>query len=309
VTAPRFSVVVPTYERAPVIGRAVASVLAQTWEDFELLVADDGSRDDTRKRIEAFDDPRIRYLWQENRGVSAARNLGIGEARGEIVTFLDSDGEAEPGWLAAFAEAFSDPAVTIACAGATVVRGQTGREELLLPEDRGPVYAHRRVRFAPPGTLAVRRWLLDEVGGYVDELRYSENSELAMRLFPHADSQDYGSAAIYRSLVRYSIDPDGWSGDPRRHALMRAGAELVLERHGERLRILDPPSYAAYASVAAINAARVGDVTAARRHLAAATQASPWQLKNRLRWLLTWVPPLARRFWSRHVTVETRGAT
>ena len=84
------SVVIPTHNRARIIGRAIESALGQTYPDVDVIVADDGSSDDTPEVIEAFG-PRITYVRQPNRGVSAARNFGMRYARGEFIAFLDSD--------------------------------------------------------------------------------------------------------------------------------------------------------------------------------------------------------------------------
>ena len=86
----RFSVVIPTYNRAHIIGQALDSVLAQSCQDFEVLVVDDGSTDNTRKILEPYSD-RIRYFKQSNSGPAAARNRGITESQGEYIAFLDSD--------------------------------------------------------------------------------------------------------------------------------------------------------------------------------------------------------------------------
>jgi len=89
---PLISVVIPTFNRADLTGRAIESVLRQTYTAFEILVADDASTDDTGKVVAAFQDPRIRYLKSKiNAGASSARNRGIAAARGAFVAFLDSD--------------------------------------------------------------------------------------------------------------------------------------------------------------------------------------------------------------------------
>ena len=84
------SVVIPTHNRAGIIGRAIESALAQTYSDVQVVVADDGSSDDTRAVAEAYG-PRVTYMYQPNAGVSAARNFGMRHARGEFIAFLDSD--------------------------------------------------------------------------------------------------------------------------------------------------------------------------------------------------------------------------
>ena len=86
------SVIIPTYNRAPYVVKAVESVLSQTFKDFELIVVDDGSTDGTRTALDSYAG-RIKYVYQNNSGVSAARNAGISMATGKWVAFLDSDDE------------------------------------------------------------------------------------------------------------------------------------------------------------------------------------------------------------------------
>ena len=94
---PRVSVIMPTYNRAEKLPRSIESVLNQTLEEFELLVVDDGSSDETEAVVTAYDDPRVKYVAHEtNHGASAARNTGIDHADGEYIALLDSDDEFEP---------------------------------------------------------------------------------------------------------------------------------------------------------------------------------------------------------------------
>ena len=87
----RVSVIIPTYNRERFIGEAIHSVLSQTYPDFEIIVVDDGSTDTTQEVVAGFGDPRIRYIYQDNQWVVAARNRGINASSGEYLTFLDSD--------------------------------------------------------------------------------------------------------------------------------------------------------------------------------------------------------------------------
>lgn len=96
---PSVSIILPTFNRVDVIGRAVSSVLKQSFEDWELIVVDDGSTDGTRARLEGVDS-RIRFIEQSNQGVYVARNTGLKAARGRFITFLDSDDEWLPHFLA-----------------------------------------------------------------------------------------------------------------------------------------------------------------------------------------------------------------
>jgi glycosyltransferase involved in cell wall biosynthesis len=88
---PTISVIIPTYNRGYVIRQTLDSVLVQTISDFEILIVDDGSTDDTKQIIDEIKDSRIKYFYQNNGGVSSARNLGLKNAQGKFVCFLDSD--------------------------------------------------------------------------------------------------------------------------------------------------------------------------------------------------------------------------
>jgi glycosyltransferase involved in cell wall biosynthesis len=85
------SVIIATYNRGSLINEAIDSVLNQTYKNFELIIVDDGSTDDTEMRVKEFNNPRIRYIFQENHGRSYARNTAIKMSTGEYLTFLDDD--------------------------------------------------------------------------------------------------------------------------------------------------------------------------------------------------------------------------
>ncbi|GLV25448.1 glycosyltransferase family 2 protein [Sphingobium sp. Cam5-1] len=106
--APFFSVVIPLYNRADIVGDTIRSVQAQDWQHFEIVVIDDGSRDDPAPVIEAIGDARVRYIRQDNAGGGAARNHGIKAARGRYIAFLDSDDLFLPGKLSIMAQALKD---------------------------------------------------------------------------------------------------------------------------------------------------------------------------------------------------------
>ncbi|MBG0791551.1 MAG: glycosyltransferase family 2 protein [Desulfovibrionaceae bacterium] len=94
------SIILPTYNRADFIGKALDSVLAQTYGNWECVIVDDGSTDHTGDVLAAYDDPRFVRLRQENQGVSGARNVGLSASRGEVLALLDSDDEWMPDKLA-----------------------------------------------------------------------------------------------------------------------------------------------------------------------------------------------------------------
>ena len=119
------SVVIPTYNYGHFVTEAVDSVLAQTYRHYEVVVVDDGSTDDTRARLAPYGD-RIRYIHQENQGLSAARNTGIRAARGGVIGLLDSDDKWHPRKL-------ETQAAFLRLTGPPQAFARTGRYPLLLP--------------------------------------------------------------------------------------------------------------------------------------------------------------------------------
>src|SRR5438046_75965 len=105
---PFFSVVIPVFNRAAPLASAIESVRAQAFQDFEIVVVDDGSADNPGAVVDSFADPRIRYVRQANAGGGAARNRGIDEAHGEFIAFLDSDDAFLPHHLASMHSLLED---------------------------------------------------------------------------------------------------------------------------------------------------------------------------------------------------------
>lgn len=301
--APAVSVVVPTYNRADTLERAVRSVLAQTFTDLEVVVVDDGSTDATKEVVRGLDDPRVRYLHQENAGRCAARNRGAAVARGHWLSFLDSDDAALPDWLeslVAAAESTGDrgggPADGASCGFRAVLEdGEGGYREhgQRLPSDLGPVYGHAVALFTA-GTFLLRRELFHRIGGYAEELAFAENSELALRLTATGPRL----VPIPRPLVLYTLRPRGHRPAAGGARARLEGARYILHHHGERYLRSAPQSYANYCAIAGVNAARLGRLAEARAFFLDAVRATPLDPRQALRLLLTLVPPLARRLWT-----------
>lgn len=119
-TNPLISVIIPTYNRAHIISRAIDSVLKQTYSNWELIIVDDGSEDDTEevvRRITKKNKGKIFYFKQQNKGVSAARNLGIRKANGDYISFLDSDDEFLPKKLAIQVQKMEESGVDLSLTG------------------------------------------------------------------------------------------------------------------------------------------------------------------------------------------------
>ncbi|MDE5112299.1 MAG: glycosyltransferase, partial [Trichodesmium sp. St7_bin2_1] len=185
-TTPRVSVIIPVYNCDYYISQAIESILAQTYQSYEIIVIDDGSTDNTRKAIEPYME-KIHYVYQENQGVSAARNHGIDLAQGELIAFLDADDFFLPDKLTDQVRIFdTQPNLGIVHSGWRRVnqQGETIKNE--TPWDYVPkLNLEGWLRWKPigtMGTLMFRRDWLQEVGSFEVGLSQAEDVDLILRL-------------------------------------------------------------------------------------------------------------------------------
>lgn len=193
---PLVSVVLPSYNRLRTLPRAIASVLAQTVRDLELIIVDDGSTDGTREYLRGLEDPRLKVIeLSQNKGAAGARNVGVGEAVGEYIAFQDSDDE----WLVTFLEK-------------QIARLETVPEEFgvsycgkaIYGRDENRRFGKRRIAYMPDlkrtivegdiylevlknalvstQTFVARLALIKQVGGFNEGLRIGIDWELSTRL-------------------------------------------------------------------------------------------------------------------------------
>lgn len=182
--SPQISVIIPTYNRAWVLAKAIDSVLAQTFAPREIIVVDDGSTDETRELLAAYGE-RLRVFNQTNKGVSAARNLGIRHSRGEYIALLDSDDLWEPEKLACQAAFFTSHPRAMIC--------QT--EEIWIRKGRrvNPMQKHQKLSgmiFEPslhrclvsPSAVMMKKKIFDVKGMFNEDFPVCEDYDLWLRI-------------------------------------------------------------------------------------------------------------------------------
>ncbi|MEM7624105.1 MAG: glycosyltransferase family 2 protein [Planctomycetota bacterium] len=184
----RFSVIIPVFNRGRLVQEAIESVLAQSHADYELIVVDDGSTDDTPQRLEHFAD-RVRVLRQDNAGVSAARNRGADEARGDYLLFLDSDDLWFPWTLNTFARLIAehDHPALIAGNGVTFTDAMPDGDDR-FDKDCVQIYADfpryrssSNYRWFNVSGLAIRRDIWVDTGGFDPALCTLEDVDWLLR--------------------------------------------------------------------------------------------------------------------------------
>jgi glycosyltransferase involved in cell wall biosynthesis len=265
--APRFSVIVPTYNRGPLVVEAIESVLTQRAGDFELIVVDDGSTDDTGRRLGRIHDRRLRRLNLPHRGAAAARNAGIAAGSGSLVAFLDSDDLWKPDKLEQEADFLArHPEVGVVFSDLEKVdRGRFTPSFMRTTE----VFS-RRLRGGPAErvlsmreiylcllqeavvktpALTVRRRILDSVGGFDERWHSSEDWELLFRL---AQATPFGY--LDRPLAVIRVSPDS--------------LHRVEQEHGDRRMLQLLAAHLRAAPDAEVRAAARRGIRGRARHLA-----------------------------------------
>lgn len=183
---PLVSVVVATYNMGQHVGAAVESVMAQTWRNLEIIVVDDGSTDDTMKRLECIrTDPRIKIVAQTNRGQPKAKNAGIAAAKGAFIAFCDADDMWLPEKLALQMPLFVDrPRIGVVYSLAVTLHSDGTRGLLSGPQYlRGNVLEAMFLRnIVPFGTAVIRRECLDHAGWFDESIPMGIDWDLWLRI-------------------------------------------------------------------------------------------------------------------------------
>jgi hypothetical protein len=277
---PLFTVVIPCYRAATTIATAISSVIAQNETDFELIVVDDGSPDDSISvAISTFgDDPRCRILPKANGGPSLARNIGVGAGRGRLVAFLDADDRWDPGLLAAHRDHFA------ACPslGVSFARTRFYDPDMASP---GRISAHHASLglgqmlaenpLCSTSNLVVRRDVFTAAGGFDVGLTHAEDQEFVARILA---TTSFEVAGIDAELVHYRNSLAGLSADLDR---MAQGWDRMMQRvrsyaEPTAFDAVERPAAALHARYLARRALRTGQpALLALDHLRTAFRTAP----------------------------------
>jgi hypothetical protein len=210
----RVSVVIPCFNQARYLQDAIASALAQTLPPEEIVVVDDGSKDDTHAVASRFQPP-VQYIRQENRGLSAARNIGMRHANGELIALLDADDIWMPEFLATLVPLLQANPDLCAAHSGSVFMAEDGRA---LPQQSTKTVAAPRMfdaladgQFFVPSAVVARRALVLGCGAFDERLRAAEDWDLWLRLARH-----YPFGGVGTCLVRYRRHAENMSSDVQR---------------------------------------------------------------------------------------------
>ena len=211
--APQLSVIMSAYNSSETIERAIASILNQSFSDFELIVMNDGSTDDTEEKILSIADERIKYHPLDHSGLPRALNFGVSQAVSEIMVRHDSDDWSEPDRLARQIRCLEkDKDLALVASWHNVV-DIDGKYLGLKPTASDDAAIKKMLRWRNPfchGSVAVRKSALEQVGGYNEALLFTQDYDLWLKMA--ASGMKF--SCIPAPLYNYSITPDsiakGW---------------------------------------------------------------------------------------------------
>jgi glycosyltransferase involved in cell wall biosynthesis len=230
---PAVTVIIPTFNRAAIVGRAIRSVLAQTFQDWELIVVDDCSTDGTGQEVRSFSDHRIKYIRHDrNRRGGAARNTGLRCARGEYVAFLDDDDEWLPEKLEKELQVFrsSDPLVGLVYSG-MILSDECGRIlKVRVPTISGWVHDELLDRdfIGSCSRVTVKKQVLDRVAGFDDAFANCQDYDLWLRVTRVAKI-----ACVPNCLVKRHMLSGGMTASLRN---ICAGREQIVQKYRSAMK-------------------------------------------------------------------------
>jgi glycosyltransferase involved in cell wall biosynthesis len=228
--APEVSVLIPSYNHAHYLGHAIRSVLNQSFSDWEVIIIDDGSTDDSQEVVAKFDDPRIEYIFQENQGLSAARNTGIRQANSETIALLDADDI----WSEDYLETMVAPlrnqpeAVAVYCGFQYI--DENGEDvgipslKVVAPHEFREYFAANGNWLVPSGVV-FRKAVAQEEGCFDESLRAVEDAYLWSKM------SDRGPfVGVPLPLVGYRRHASNMSSDPQR--MVSSNYQILEKYHG-----------------------------------------------------------------------------
>ena len=279
---PKVSVIVPTYNRAHFIKKAINTVLEQTYQDFEIIVVDDGSKDETEDVVKSIKDDRIRFIKHDkNRGSSVARNTGIKNAKGEYIAFLDSDVT----WLKEKLEKQikileSSPAdVGVVFCGVQRMDYKTQKytTQWIIRENVNEKIFDG-VGYAPDTpTMFIRKSALLDVGFFDENIPYFEETELGIRL-----AKKYKFILIDEFLIISTMNHEQNTSSPNINH--NKGLEIIYEKHND---ILTRSFCHNICNIIAGESIVKGDLKKAKIYLLKAIKYKPYKLKPIIAFLLS----------------------
>lgn len=283
------SVIIPTYNRGNVIADAINTVLGQTYQNFEIIIVDDGSTDNTSEVVQSFGDFRIKYIYRENSGrPSIARNIGIKNATGEYIAFLDSDDLWHPEKLEKQASVLENNKDVGLVTNRSLYKLFDGQEikikrNLAKNQKENIIYilSSPDKVFTGTPTLLIRKVCFERVGLFDETMKFCEDWDLFFRI-----SLVYGIYNVDEVLTYVRIHSEGMSKNSDMSEFYQGYLKFLQKAFEneklplEYVKIKNEAYSNAFYSIGGLEMSRSGDYLSAGKHLLESVKYSCKKLFN-----------------------------
>jgi glycosyltransferase involved in cell wall biosynthesis len=274
---PKVSVVIPTYNRARYLKRAIQSILDQTFQDFEIIVVDDGSTDETPETVKAFQDARIGYFRHDtNRQEARARNTGVRNSVGEYIAFLDDDDTWLPQKLAMQVNLLdkSPSKVGAVYCSALQVDGETGRVLFQWnAKKRGNIFRDLSEQnwIGIPSNIILRRQCFDTLGLFDEQIEFGLDYDMWVRVAKAYEFDFLSEPLVLRSAYHKRLSTN--------YKLVLKGTESMLRKYADYFS-LNKRAYSYRLLAMGVLYCYNGQVRTARATFLKAIRLNPLEIRN-----------------------------
>jgi len=273
---PKVSVIIITYRRPHYLQKAIRSVIHQPYSNFELIVVDDASGDNTQEVVQRFADERIFYVVHDtNLGEGGARNTGLRYASGDYVAFLDDDDEWEPEKLKMQVDVLESSPDNVGAVYTGLARVDLGSGEILdvkIPEVEGDIFQDLlHANFIPPSVILIRKKCLDHVGLFDVSIPAGLDHDMWIRI-----AEKYEIRGIQLPLIKYGMHPHKLCGN---FDLQVRGTEMFLKKY-RKWFLRNPKCHSWHLKRLAILCFLNGEKRKGISAITSSIKKVPWCIKN-----------------------------
>jgi glycosyltransferase involved in cell wall biosynthesis len=291
-TSPFFSIITPVFNGANTIHVALDSVLNQSFKDYEIIIVDDGSTDNTKEVVTTIGDSRVKYQWQSNAGPSSARNNGASFAVGQYFIFLDSDDRLSEKYLETFYSLLFPGKFLLGLSTAHFIGPNKKTLRRTIPWNNGKT-------FGPVlcGSYVISRTLFQSVNGFDVNLFFSENSDLFLRI--RLEKKFEANSIVLNKSDEVRITTIGRQERAKKYSKKKyVSVQYFIQKH-KTFFDHSLKDFINFKRIHALCALQNGDFKEARRCLAEIIKRKPNSFKTYFQYLMFLFPNVARIYYGR----------
>jgi glycosyltransferase involved in cell wall biosynthesis len=275
---PKVSVIIPTYNRAEFLRSAIRSVLNQTFQDFEIAIIDDASKDHTREVITDFNDVRIKVIHnQVSKGAAGSRNIGIMNTNCKYIAFLDDDDEWLPEKLQVQTRLLDDSPQEVGgvCTGRFTIEKESRRVLSIEIPETTDIY---KSNFITTSSVLLRRECFEKCGLFDENMPTSSDYDMWIRI-----SEKFSFRIIRKSLINYYIHKNRLTGDYEKKV---KGLEILFKKYGDLFEKHRKEYSMEYLSLGVYYCLK-GEIQKGRKAFGKSIKMNPFEIRNYFNFIIS----------------------